>query len=219
MLLKKIFLFLLIFLIFSKSKSADYHKELLNRLESLYPIEINFEQTNNNNEMIKGWMVLGGKGLARTEFAPPNNLIIVSDSKWIIFHDALYDRTTYLPINKGLFQALLNPSKTSKSIKIVKKIKDNLVIFKITLKQTSANDELLIFFKSKDENGLLGWEILKNKRREIKVVVSKTNKLNESLLKEKNYFIFSDDLRKKNQLFKGPFKRNIKKIPKHGKPQ
>ena len=111
MFIRFIYIFLFITIFFSKAYTKDFHKELLNKLETLYPIEINFQQINNNDTVIEGWMILGGKGFARTEFAPPNNLIIVADGRWVIFHDALYNRTTYLPINRGLFQALLNPSK------------------------------------------------------------------------------------------------------------
>ena len=43
---------------------------------------------------MEGWMLVGGKGKVRTEFKPPNNLVIIGTGKWLIFHDAEFDRTT-----------------------------------------------------------------------------------------------------------------------------
>ena len=57
---------------------------------------------------IKGWMIIGQKGLARVEFEPPNHLIMVADGNWLIVHDAQYDRTSYLPLESGILGLLLN---------------------------------------------------------------------------------------------------------------
>ena len=218
--LKFIQIFIFFFIMLSKGSSEEVHQELLNKLEALYPIEINFVQINNNNKKINGWMIIGGKGLARTEFEPPNNLVIIADGKWIIFHDALYDRTTYLPLNKGAFKALLNPSKLNndKNLKITKEVKANNLIFKVSANDLSANDELLVYFDLEEENNLLGWEIVRNKDVEIKVLVNNSKKLKEDILKNRSYFILSEDMKKQKKVFKGPFKRSIKKIPNHGKP-
>ena len=45
-------------------------------------------------------MVIGQKGLARVEFEPPNHLIMVAEQPLIV-HDAQYDRTSYLPLERG----------------------------------------------------------------------------------------------------------------------
>ena len=75
---KKIIIIFL-FLIFVKNLlSVDSHKNLLNILEYNFPLEITFEQTH-RDEKINGWMVIYGNGMARTEFEPPNNNIIVAE--------------------------------------------------------------------------------------------------------------------------------------------
>tara|TARA_E500000178_G_scaffold213888_1_gene211108 strand:+ start:104 stop:772 length:669 start_codon:yes stop_codon:yes gene_type:complete len=222
MVIRFIYIFLFITVGLSKAYTKDFHKELLDKLETLYPIEINFQQINNNETVINGWMILGGKGLARTEFAPPNNLIIVADGRWVIFHDALYDRTTYLPINRGLFQALLNPSKfdNKKNLKIFKNIIKDKVVFKISFNQEGTVDELLIFFDLEEKSNLLGWEIFKNNVREIKVIIKEVKRLKSSELLKSKYFNLSEDIKKQeNQIFKGPYQRKFKKIPNHGKPK
>ena len=90
-------------------QSGIFKQELLKNIELLYPSEIFFEQRQNNKSSYsEGWMIIGGKGLARTEFSPPNNLIIVANGKWLIMYDAQYNRTSYFPLNYGLFNAKLN---------------------------------------------------------------------------------------------------------------
>lgn len=213
----KFFFFLLFIIIEVKSESV--HKEFLSKLELLYPLEIYFEQVNKNEETIKGWMVIGGNGLARTEFASPNNLIIIADGNWLIFHDALYDRTSYLPLNRGVINALINPEKANKdyNLKVLKDSNKDKQAFRVSLNKAGSQDELIVFFDLK-KNNLLGWEIFKNNIKEIKVVVTKSQKINKDVFKKNNYFIFNEEMKKKQLIFKGPFKRKLKKIPGHGKP-
>ena len=54
--------------------------------------------------------------------------------------------------------------------------------------------------------------------KEIKVIINNSKKLKEDTLKNRSYFILSEDMKKQKKVFKGPFKRSIKKIPNHGKP-
>ena len=79
------------FLIFSlilvclikKSISNDVHSKLISILELNYPIEFTFEQIYQSDKL-NGWMVINGNGMARTEFAPPNNNLIVAKNLLII---------------------------------------------------------------------------------------------------------------------------------------
>ena len=104
------------FLIFSlilvclikKSISNDVHSKLISILELNYPIEFTFEQIYQSDKL-NGWMVINGNGMARTEFAPPNNNLIVADGKWIMFYDPEIDRTTYIPLDNGILKVFLKP--------------------------------------------------------------------------------------------------------------
>ena len=119
-----IFILISIFLI-NKSFSNDAHTNLISLLEMNYPIEFIFEQKYNSDK-INGWMVIAGNGMARTEFAPPNNNLIVADGKWIMFYDPEIDRTTYIPLDKGIFKAFLKPTALiGDKIFQVKEIKEN----------------------------------------------------------------------------------------------
>ena len=103
----------------SQLKSEDIHADLLNKLSENFPAEIYFSQIDNNNKKSNGWMVIGQKGLARVEFEPPNHLIMVADGKWLIVHDAQYDRTSFLPLDGGILGLLLYPEKFSNNNKLL----------------------------------------------------------------------------------------------------
>ena len=96
-----------------KCFTQDPHSNLISILEINYPVEFTFQQKY-QNETLEGWMVIFGNGMARTEFAPPNNNLIIADGKWIVFHDPTIDRTTYIPLDKGILGAFLNPRSLSK---------------------------------------------------------------------------------------------------------
>ena len=51
--------------------SEDYHKDLLEKLNSNFPAEILFIQSDSEDNISKGWMIVGRNGLARVEFEPP----------------------------------------------------------------------------------------------------------------------------------------------------
>ena len=102
-----IYCFIFIFLI-KKCFTQDAHLNLISILETNYPVEFTFQQIY-QNQIIDGWMVIYGNGMARTEFAPPNNNLIIADGKWISFHDPSINRTTYIPLDKGILRAFLNP--------------------------------------------------------------------------------------------------------------
>ena len=124
-----IFTVILIFLI-KKCFSNEAHTNLISLLEMNYPLEFTFEQKYNNDK-INGWMVIAGNGMARTEFAPPNNNLIVADGKWIMFYDPEIDRTTYIPLDKGIFKAFLKPTALieDKIFQIKETKENNQIIF------------------------------------------------------------------------------------------
>ena len=75
----KIIFFINIFIFFGPNQlcAEDVHSQLLKALNSNYPLEMTFKQEYDGNE-VTGWMLIAGKGRARTEFSPPNNSLITS---------------------------------------------------------------------------------------------------------------------------------------------
>ena len=96
----KVLIFILTFLI-KNCFSNEAHINLISLLELNYPLEFTFEQKY-QDESLNGWMVIMGSGMARTEFEPPNNNLIVADGNWVMFYDPEIDRTTYIPLDKGI---------------------------------------------------------------------------------------------------------------------
>ena len=153
-----IYTVMLIFLI-KKCFSNDAHINLISLLEMNYPLEFTFEQ-NYNNDKISGWMVIAGNGMARTEFAPPNNNLIVADGKWIIFYDPEIDRTTYIPLDKGIFKAFLKPTAliADKMFQIKETKDNNKIIFTLDLNINNVDQNIKIYFDKISKN-LLGWKL------------------------------------------------------------
>ena len=119
---------------FEKLLAVEAHLKLIKILEMNYPLEITFEQSYKNKKL-EGWMVINGRGMARTEFAPPNNDLIVADGKWLMFYDPEIDRTTYLPLDKGILEALLNPGSLNKrkNFKVTEISKSESITFELNL--------------------------------------------------------------------------------------
>ena len=208
-----------LFLIFVKNLlSVDSHKNLLNILEYNFPLEITFEQTH-KDEKINGWMVIYGNGMARTEFEPPNNNIIVADGKWIIFYDPYIDRTTYIPLDSGIFQALLKPKSFNQD--------NNFKVFEVTTKDTidfiiefnlNNNNQKVIISFDKQNSILLGWRLYESKDDYINVKIKSFKKFQRTGVKLDKFFKLSEPTIKKGDFYFGPYKkRKVKKILDSGR--
>ncbi len=211
--LKLFFILLLINIIFiNKLISNDIHDNLLKKLDASFPAEIFFTQTDSKNTIAKGWMVIGKKGLARVEFEPPNHFIMVADGSWLIVHDAQYDRTSYLPLDKGILGALLHPKKFNSINKLsVSKSKNNINSHYSVVSENFQGSELRVYFDNSET--LKGWEIIENGKLNIKVNILKIRELENIKSFDKNIFRFPEFMRANLKGFLGPYKRKIKKLP------
>ena len=201
---------------FKISYSSSNHQELINILNKNYPLEITFEQFHNNKEL-KGWMLIGGKGKARTEFSPPNNYLIVADGRWLIFHDPEIERTTYIPLESGILQALLNPQSIidTNKFRIEKKTDNRYISFSILLNLQNENQEVRIYFDKNNFN-LKGWDITESTGQKINVKVISINKLNIEKINE-NFFKLTEKMRNSGKIYFGPYKRKIIKFLDNGR--
>ena len=218
--MKDILIFTLISIFFiKKCFSNDAHTNLISLLEMNYPIEFNFEQKYNHDK-INGWMVIAGNGMARTEFAPPNNNLIVADGKWIMFYDPEIDRTTYIPLDKGIFKAFLKPTALieDKIFQIKETTENNKIIFTLDFNINNADQKIKLYFDKISKN-LLGWKLHEslNDFIEVKIINHKKFKTdNKKLLND----IFKLTESKSNTEIKyyGPYDgRKVKKFLGGGK--
>ena len=198
--------------------ASDIYQDLMNLLETNYPAEINFRQSSGDSFQ-DGWMIIAGKGKARTEFTPPNNILIIADGKWIIFHDPEIDRTTYLPLNKGILQALLDPKafKKKKELNVTKIVEDNIITFTINFNVNNQNQKVFIHFEKISSN-LLGWKIIESAEDEILVEVTKIKKIKNKNVLNDNMFKFTDYNLNNSPIYLGPYsERKIKKVKNNGR--
>ena len=213
-----IFTVILIFLI-NKCFSNDAHTNLISLLEMNYPLEFTFEQKYNNDK-INGWMVIAGNGMARTEFAPPNNNLIVADGKWIMFYDPEIDRTTYIPLDKGIFKAFLKPTALieDKIFKIKETKENNKIIFTLDFNINSANQKIKLYFDKISKN-LLGWKLHENLNDfiEVKIINYKKFMTDDKKLLTDIFKLNESKSNSRMQYF-GPYKgRKVKKFLGGGK--
>ena len=213
-----IFTVILIFLI-KKCFSNEVHTNLISLLEMNYPLEFTFEQKYNNDK-INGWMVIAGNGMARTEFAPPNNNLIVADGKWIMFYDPEIDRTTYIPLDKGIFKAFLKPTALIENkVFQIKETKDNYkIIFTLDFNMNNAGQKINIYFDKISKN-LLGWRLQESLNDFIEVKIINHKKFSTDNKKLQNeIFKLTESKSNIGMQYYGPYNgRKVKKILGSGK--
>ena len=213
-----IFTVILIFLI-NKCFSNDAHTNLISLLEMNYPLEFTFEQKY-NNDTINGWMVIAGNGMARTEFAPPNNNLIVADGKWIMFYDPEIDRTTYIPLDKGIFKAFLKPKALAEDkIFQIRETKDNnKIIFTLDFDINNADQKIKLYFDKISKN-LIGWRMHESVNDFIDVKIINHKKFttdNQKLINE--IFKLTESKSNIGMQYFGPYdNRKVKKFLGGGK--
>ena len=213
-----IFALILLFLI-KKSFSDDAHANLISLLDMNYPLEFIFEQQYNNDK-INGWMVIAGNGMARTEFAPPNNNLIVADGKWIMFYDPEIDRTTYIPLDKGIFKAFLKPKALieDKIFQVQETKENNKIIYTLDFDMNNADQKIKLYFDKISKN-LLGWKLHESQNDFIEVKIINHKKFatdNKKLLNE--IFKLTESKSNVGMQYHGPYNdRKLKKFLGGGK--
>lgn len=211
-----IFCFILIFFLIKKSFASEAHSNLISLLELNYPLEFTFEQKYKNDKL-EGWMIIIGNGMVRTEFAPPNNNLIVADGKWIMFYDPEIERTTYIPLDKGIFKAFLKPKILSedKIFTIIEKLEKNKLIFTLEFNMNNANQKIIIYF-DKISKRLEGWRLYESLSEYIEVNILDYKKFPISNVKNlQNLFKVTKSKSDIGMEYLGPFKdRKLKKILK-----
>ena len=147
----------------------------------------------------------------------PNNNLIVADGKWIMFFDPEIDRTTYIPLDKGIFKAFLKPTALieDKTFQIKETKENNKIIFTLDFNINNADQKIKLYF-DKMSKSLLGWRLHENLYDFIEVKIINHKKFttdNKKLLNE----IFKLTKSKSNigMQYYGPYNgRKVKKFLK-----
>ncbi|MDP6953683.1 MAG: outer membrane lipoprotein carrier protein LolA [Alphaproteobacteria bacterium] len=77
-------------------------------LESMTTVRANFLQVNADGTLDSGIMWLWRPGLARIEYAPPTEVLMVATGTWLVYFDAELDQVSHIPADSGPFRFLLD---------------------------------------------------------------------------------------------------------------
>jgi len=228
---KLIYILLIFFLYSSSSRTENINnniKTLENYLNTIQNMSFIFEQQSPNKEKEIGWMQIAKPNKLRIEYKGANDLIILSNSYYLILYKANDDIITSLP-NDGPWSILtknnlqfgldINNPNTNGVVNNVKELKINKVnhIFYEILMKNQDNQLMppIMLHTSSDPFMINGWTIFNEKNEATNIKILERLSFNKKSLNE-NIFKLSEQDRIKGDVWEGPFdKPQIVRKPKY----
>ncbi len=219
---KIIYLILILFLYSPSSNSEDTEKHiemLENYLRSIKNMSFTFEQYSPNKEKETGWMQIDKPDKLRIEYKGDNDLIIISNSAYLILYKAEDDIITSLPIEgpwsiltKSDLQFSSNKNDTDadgiiNNIKTLEINNINHIFFEVLMRhQDTQLLSPIILHASMKPFILKGWTIFNDNNEGTKIKIINNISLNESNINA-NIFRLSEKDRLAGNVWQGPFKK------------
>jgi outer membrane lipoprotein-sorting protein len=228
---KLIYILLIFFLYSSSSRTEDINntiEALENYLNTIQNISFIFEQQAPNKEKEIGWMQIEKPNKLRIEYKGTNDLIILSNSYYLILYKANDDIITSLP-NDGPWSILTknnlqfgldkNNPDTNGVVNNVKELKINKAnhIFYEILMRNQDNQLMppIMLHTSSNPFRINGWTIFNEKNEATNIKILERLSFNKKSLNE-NIFKLSEQDRIKGAVWEGPFdKPQIARQSKH----
>jgi outer membrane lipoprotein-sorting protein len=228
---KLIYILLIFFLYSSSSRTEDINntiETLENYLNTIENMSFTFEQQSPNKEKEIGWMQIEKPNKLRIEYKGTNDLIILSNSYYLILYKANDDIITSLP-NDGPWSILTknnlqfgldkNNLDTNGVVNNVKELKINKVnhIFYEILMRNQDNQLMppIMLHTSSNPFRINGWTIFNEKNEATNIKILERLSFNKKSLNE-NIFKLSEQDRIKGAVWEGPFdKPQIARQSKH----
>ena len=228
----KLISILLIFFLYSSSSRTENINNpieaLENYLNTIQNMSFIFEQQSPNKKKEIGWMQIAKPNKLRIEYKGANDLIILSNSYYLILYKANDDIITSLP-NDGPWSILTknnlqfgldkNNPDTNGVVNNVKELKINKVnhiFYEILMK--NEDDQLMppiILHTSSNPFRINGWTIFNEKNEATEIKILERLSFNQKSL-NKNIFKLSEQDRLKGDVWEGPFnKPQIARKSKH----
>ena len=219
-----IYLILLVLLFYNKySYSSDQEGELKlleNYLNSVNNLSFIFEQKNQDADKEIGWMQIAKPDKIRVEYKGNNDLIIISNSFYLILYKAKDDMITSLS-NDGPWNFLtkeniyitsdINNLEANSYVKNIKKsyLKEkHYIIYEILMRNKSNQFSTPIFlYTSLDPFKIEGWTIYDNNNNKIIVNITEILNANKNQLNP-DIFSLSEAERLSGKVWYGPFNKN-----------
>ena len=228
---KLIFITLLFVFYASSSKAVDINKNietLENYLNTIQNMSFTFEQQSPNKEKEIGWMQIEKPNKLRIEYKGANDLIILSNSYYLILYKANDDIITSLAndgpwsiltknnLKFGLDKNNLDTNGVVSNVKELKINKISHIFYEILMKnQDKQLMPPIILHTSSNPFRINGWTIFNEKNEATKIKILKQLSFNKKSLNE-NIFKLSEQDRIKGNIWVGPFdKPQIARKAKH----
>ena len=220
---KLIYILLIFFLYSSSSRTEDINntiKTLENYLNTIQNMSFIFEQQAPNKEKEIGWMQIEKPNKLRIEYKGTNDLIILSNSYYLILYKANDDIITSLP-NDGPWSILTknnlqfgldkNNLDTNGVVNNVKELKINKVnhIFYEILMRNQDNQLMppIMLHTSSNPFRINGWTIFNEKNEGTNIKILERLSFNKKSVNE-NVFKLSEQDRLKGDVWEGPFDKS-----------
>ena len=228
---KLIYILLIFFLYSSSSRTENINnniKTLENYLNTIQNMSFIFEQQSPNKQKETGWMQIAKPNKLRIEYKGANDLIILSNSYYLILYKANDDIITSLP-NDGPWSILTknnlqfgldkNNPDTNGVVNNVKELKINKVnhIFYEILMRNQDNQLMppIMLHTSSNPFRINGWTIFNEKNEATNIKILERLSFNKKSVNE-NIFKLSEQDRLKGDVWEGPFdKPQIARKSKH----
>ena len=228
---KLIYILLIFFLYSSSSRTENINnpiEALENYLNTIQNMSFIFEQQSPNKEKEIGWMQIAKPNKLRIEYKGANDLIILSNSYYLILYKANDDIITSLP-NDGPWSILTknnlqfgldkNNPDTNGVVNNVKELKINKVnhIFYEILMRNQDNQLMppIMLHTSSNPFRINGWTIFNEKNEATNIKILERLSFNKKSVNE-NIFKLSEQDRLQGDVWEGPFdKPQIARKPKH----
>ena len=228
---KLIYILLIFFLYSSSSRTENINnpiEALENYLNTIQNMSFIFEQQSPNKEKEIGWMQIAKPNKLRIEYKGANDLIILSNSYYLVLYKASDDIITSLP-NDGPWSILTknnlqfgldkNNPDTNGVVNNVKEIEINKVnhIFYEILMRNQDNQLMppIMLHTSSSPFRINGWTIFNEKNEATNIKILERLSFNKESLNE-NVFKLSEQDRLIGDVWEGPFdKPQIARKSKH----
>ena len=219
---KIIYLILILFMYSPSSNSEDIEKNiemLENYLRSIKNMSFTFEQYSPNKEKETGWMQIEKPDKLRIEYEGDNDLIIISNSAYLILYKAEDDIITSLPnegpwsiLTKGDLQLSSNKNDPDadgiiNNIKTLEINNINYIFFEVLMRnQETQLLSPIILYASIKPFIIKGWTIFNDKNERTKIKIMNNLSLNDNNINA-NIFRLSEKDRLAGNVWQGPFKK------------
>ena len=165
-------------------------------LESMTTVRATFVQANADGSLDSGTMWLWRPGLARIEYAPPTEVLMVATGAWLVYFDAELDQVSHIPADSGPFRFLLDEDVSFGDGVEVLSLSRSGGLLKLTLADADdpdAGSVTLVFDDS--PLALRQWEV-RDAQGTLTIVTLTETVVGESF--DRDWFYFPDSARKRD---------------------